>query len=582
MRKDIAIFVMSTFRNKLEDKNKSLIEYSDKNGDFNEICEHTNEAALKYIFWKLNQDNRNLSDVFCFLTDEAQNDFLRFKDLFVKYNFNINAVPLYNNGDIVGSFKSICEMFDVLQRYISENEEVVIHIDITGGPRHSVMLMLALIQMIKFSGAKIGLVIYANVLRKKNQLVMQKGMIEDVGDIMDMFTLTSGAEEFVSIGNVSQIQKYFESNENISWCLNCLLDCMEDFSETIRICGSYNSMIEVLARLSDSIKSYDNFLKENKGSLCEQELFFAKLLPKIKIEYMDIMPDDKKSATPIQIIRWCAKRKFLQQAVVFYTEWLPDYLIKSKLVEVTKKEIIDECEKAKMEWSSWPIHLFRNYVPAKEKSILQQEEVIKITSDKLTYEDLQKLLKSNLSASNILIKVKNKNEKFEEFIRNVIKFEKKTSWSNFSGRIEALDEDNPIKVILKKSAPNNISFKDYLDKRIEALKTASVLILTALKNAGRALSCDLFDLECMDKKENNAEEKGQNRIKAFKQLLKSNSLKTKIPENDLLEFIGQYSEYVNQWRNTFSHAVSKDSDKEKNISITKAILNSIALIDVKQ
>ena len=481
MRKDIAIFVMSTFRNKLEDRNKSLIEYSDKNGDFNEICEHTNEAALKYIFWKLNQDNRNLSDAFCFLTDEAQNDFLRFKDLFVKYNFNINAVPLYNNGDIVGSFKSICEMFDVLQRYISENEEVVIHIDITGGPRHSVMLMLALIQMIKFSGAKIGLVIYANVLRKKNQLVMQKGMIEDVGDIMDMFTLTSGAEEFVSIGNVSQIQKYFESKEKISWCLNCLLDCMEDFSETIRICGSYDSMIEVLARLRESIKNYDNFLKANKGSLCEQELFFAKLLPKIKIEYMDIMPDDKKSATPIQIIRWCAKRKFLQQAVVFYTEWLPDYLIKSKLVEVTKKEIIDECEKAKMEWSSWPIHLFRNYVPAKEKSILQQEEVIKITSDKLTYEDLQKLLKSNLSASKILIKVKNKNEKFEEFIRNVIKFEKKTSWSNFSGRIEALDEDNPIKVILKKSAPNNISFKDYLDKRIEALKTASVLILTALK-----------------------------------------------------------------------------------------------------
>lgn len=582
MRKDIAIFVMSTFRNKLEDKNKSLIEYSDKNGDFNEICEHTNEAALKYIFWKLNQDNKNLSDAFCFLTDEAQNDFLRFKDLFVKYNFNINAVPLYNNGDMVGSFKSICEMFDVLQRYISENEEVVIHIDITGGPRHSVMLMLALIQMIKFSGAKIGLVIYANVLRKKNQLVMQKGMIEDVGDIMDMFTLTSGAEEFVSIGNVSQIQKYFESKEKISWCLNCLLDCMEDFSETIRICGSYDSMIEVLARLRESIKNYDNFLKANKGSLCEQELFFAKLLPKIKIEYMDIMPDDKKSATPIQIIRWCAKRKFLQQAVVFYTEWLPDYLIKSKLVEVTKKEIIDECEKAKMEWSSWPIYLFRSYVIPQKKSVQQQVTSINITSDKLTYEDLQKLLKSNLSASNILIKVKNKNEKFEEFIRNVIKFEKKTSWSNFSGRIEALDEDNPIKVILKKSAPNNISFKDYLDKRIEALKTASVLILTALKNAGRALSCDLFDLECMDKKENNAEEKGQNRIKAFKQLLKSNSLKTKIPENDLLEFIGQYSEYVNQWRNTFSHAVSKDSDKEKNISITKAILNSIALIDVKQ
>lgn len=572
---------MSTFRNKLEDKNKSLIEYSDKNGDFNEICEHTNEAALKYIFWKLNQDNRNLSDVFCFLTDEAQNDFLRFKDLFVKYNFNINAVPLYNNGDIVGSFKSICEMFDVLQRYISENEEVVIHIDITGGPRHSVMLMLALIQMIKFSGAKIGLVIYANVLRKKNQLVMQKGMIEDVGDIMDMFTLTSGAEEFVSIGNVSQIQKYFESKEKISWCLNCLLDCMEDFSETIRICGSYNSMIEVLARLSDSIKSYDNFLKENKGSLCEQELFFAKLLPKIKIEYMDIMPDDKKSATPIQIIRWCAKRKFLQQAVVFYTEWLPDYLIKSKLVEVTKKEIIDECEKAKMEWSSWPIYLFRNYVIPQKKSE-QQVSSINITSDKLTYEDLQKLLKSNLSADEIKVKVKNKNAKFEMFIQNIIKFNKKVTWGNFAQKVKALSDDDPIKRILKKTAPPKVSFTNYLDRRIKELMSATDVILTSMEYSGKALCNELFDLDSINKKVNTPEEKGENRVKTFEDLLKSNSLKTKIPENDLLEFIGQYSEYVNQWRNTFSHAVSKDSDKEKNISITKAILNSIALIDVKQ
>lgn len=581
MEKNIAIFIMSTFRNKLEDKNKSLIEYSDKNGDFNEICEHTNEAALKYIFWKLNQDNRNLSDVFCFLTDEAQNDFLRFKDLFVKYNFNINAVPLYNNGDIVGSFKSICEMFDVLQRYISENEEVVIHIDITGGPRHSVMLMLALIQMIKFSGAKIGLVIYANVLRKKNQLVMQKGMIEDVGDIMDMFTLTSGAEEFVSIGNVSQIQKYFESKEKISWCLNCLLDCMEDFSETIRICGSYNSMIEVLARLSDSIKSYDNFLKENKGSLCEQELFFAKLLPKIKIEYMDIMPHDKKSATPIQIIRWCAKRKFLQQAVVFYTEWLPDYLIKSKLVEVTKKEIIDECEKAKMEWSSWPIYLFRNYVIPQKKSE-QQVSSINITSDKLTYEDLQKLLKSNLSADEIKVKVKNKNAKFEMFIQNIIKFNKKVTWGNFAQKVKALSDDDPIKRILKKTAPPKVSFTNYLDRRIKELMSATDVILTSMEYSGKALCNELFDLDSINKKVNTPEEKGENRVKTFEDLLKSNSLKTKIPENDLLEFIGQYSEYVNQWRNIFSHAVSKDSDKEKNISITKAILNSIALIDVKQ
>lgn len=580
--KDIAIFVMSTFRNKPEDREKSLIEYNDKDGIFSEICEHTNEAALKYISWKLKQDNKNLAAAFGFLTDEAQKDFSRFQALFADYDFNIEQVPLYNNGDLTGSFKSICEMFDVLRGYINENEEVVIHIDITGGPRHSVMLMLALIQMIKFSGAKVGMVIYANVLRKKSQNDMQKGMIEDVGDIMDMFTLISGAEEFASIGNVSQIQKYFEPRGNISWCLNSLLDCMEDFSETIRVCGNYKSMTEALAQLKNNIASYENFLKANAGNLCEQELFFGKLLPTIKNEYADIMPYGGINATPVQIIRWCAKRKFLQQAVVFYTEWLPDYLIDSKLVEVTDSNVSLECEKHKMDWSSWKIYLFKSYTPTKEVAIQQQNKSVEIVADKLNYMDLRKILTANLSINQIAVKVKNKNEKFEVFIENLKKLSKKVTLSNFSQLIKGLNEDNSIKIILKKSAPKNTSFNSYLDKRIHTLFNASDVVLAALLNVNREDVVNLFNLEEVEKEKKSADEKGQSRKEVFVQLLQTGILKTKLPKENLLQFVAQYNEYVGEWRNKFSHAVSEGSDKEKNMSITQAILDSIALIDVKK
>lgn len=195
---------------------------------------------------------------------------------------------------------------------------------------------------------------------------------------------------------------------------------------------------------------------------------------------------------------------------------------------------------------------------------------------------MQKLLKSNLSADEIKVKVKNKNAKFEMFIQNIIKFNKKVTWGNFAQKVKALSDDDPIKRILKKTAPPKVSFTNYLDRRIKELMSATDVILTSMEYSGKALCNELFDLDSINKKVNTPEEKGENRVKTFEDLLKSNSLKTKIPENNLLEFIGQYSEYVNQWRNTFSHAVSKDSDKEKNISITKAILNSIALIDVKQ
>lgn len=572
MGKNIVIFVMSPFRN------NSFISYSDRNRDFQETCEHTNEVSLKYISWKLKQDNKKIDAVYAFVSEEVQNDLERFKSLFRDYDFDIKAIPLYNNGNLSGSFRSISAMADILQDYINNNQaDVCIHIDMTGGPRHAVMLMMALIQMIKFTGAKVGMVTYANILKGKTE-----GIIEETNEIMNMFTLISGAEEFAAFGNVSQIQKYFASREDISWCLNNVLDAMENLSETIKVCGSYESMKNTLADLAENIRMYEKFYWERKDTLSEQELFFGKLLPTIKNEYAEIMPDNGKSATPIQIIRWCARRSFLQQAVVFYTEWLPDYLIKSKLVEITKKEIIEDCEKAKMEWSSWPIYLFRSYVIPPKKSAQQQVVSIDITSDKLTYEDLQMLLKSNLSANEIKARIKNKNEKFEEFIQNIIQFNKKITWENFAQKVKALSNDDPIKRVLKKTAPTNISFTNYLNRRIKELMSATNVILASVEYSGKALCNELFDLDNVNKKVNTPEEKGENRVKTFEDLLNSNALKSKIPERDLLDFVGQYSEYVNQWRNKFSHAVSNNSNKENNLSITQAIINSVNLIELKE
>lgn len=572
MGKNIVIFVMSPFRN------NSFISYSDRNRDFQETCEHTNEVSLKYISWKLKQDNKKIDAVYAFVSEEVQNDLERFKNLFRDYDYYIKAIPLYNNGNLSGSFRSISAMADILQDYINNNQaDVCIHIDMTGGPRHAVMLMMALIQMIKFTGAKVGMVTYANILKGKTE-----GIIEETNEIMNMFTLISGAEEFAAFGNVSQIQKYFASRKDISWCLNNVLDAMENLSETIKVCGSYESMKNTLADLAENIRMYEKFYWERKDTLSEQELFFGKLLPTIKNEYAEIMPDNGKSATPIQIIRWCARRSFLQQAVVFYTEWLPDYLIKSKLVEITKKEIIEDCEKAKMEWSSWPIYLFRSYVIPPKKSAQQQVVSIDITSGKLTYEDLQMLLKSNLSANEIKARIKNKNEKFEEFIQNIIQFNKKITWENFAQKVKALSNDDPIKRVLKKTAPTNISFTNYLNRRIKELMSATNVILASVEYSGKALCNELFDLDNVNKKVNTPEEKGENRVKTFEDLLKSNALKSKIPERDLLDFVGQYSEYVNQWRNKFSHAVSNNSNKENNLSITQAIINSVNLIELKE
>lgn len=68
----------------------------------------------------------------------------------------------------------------------------------------------------------------------------------------------------------------------------------------------------------------------------------------IEKTYADILPKDNKPSSVPAIIKWCAKRDFLQAAITFYTEWIPVYLIENKLVIIKDASIEEECRKIKL------------------------------------------------------------------------------------------------------------------------------------------------------------------------------------------------------------------------------------------
>lgn len=107
-------------------------------------------------------------------------------------------------------------------------------------------------------------------------------------------------------------------------------------------------MTNVLSLLNDSLKIYKRIIKSKSNRLSEQELFFAKLILVIEKTYADILPKDNKPSSVPAIIKWCAKRDFLQAAITFYTEWIPVYLIENKLVIIKDASIEEECRKIKL------------------------------------------------------------------------------------------------------------------------------------------------------------------------------------------------------------------------------------------
>lgn len=572
MVKNIVLFIMSLYRDDSVEK-----EYTDDSNLFKANCKHTNETALKYIAWKLNQEQQQIDEIYACISEQVRETSLdKFKELIQDeyYKDKIIDVPLYNNGEMKGSFKSISEMFDKLQAYKEKNPDdtVVIHVDMTGGLRHASMLMLALIRMLKYIGMELGLVLYVNFNTAK---------IENASDIMDMFTLLGGAEEFNSFGSVNQIQNYFDKLNSkklrtSSSALELLLEEMRDFSEAIKVCTNYKDMTNVLSLLNDSLKIYKRIIKSKSNRLSEQELFFAKLILVIEKTYADILPKDNKPSSVPAIIKWCAKRDFLQAAITFYTEWIPVYLIENKLVIIKDASIEEECRKNKA-WSNWQVSFFKNYRMSQSSQIKLED----VEEYELTYSTVRGLIESDLSANKILGKVKDKNKKFSDFLKETIDFIKKTTRYRFYKAVVNLSNNSILKQILRESMPKNENdFEVYLTRRlIKENSNLEAVVLNSVKGIEKNRVREIFDLK--EDKKLTTVEKSKERREMFKEMLEKNIIETKLPKERLLQFVEEYSNYVNDWRNQVSHANSLAASRESNFDIAQAIINSVNLIDEK-
>ena len=590
MSKNFVIFSMSPFRG-----NKTF-KFTADNSKFIVETTHTNETALKYIDWKLKQQNQQIDDVFAFVTDEVYaKDLSKFKELFQDYNFTIHDVPLLNNGDLQGSFASISTMFNVLEKHIDHDpSDIVIHFDMTGGLRHGAMLMLALIQMLNYRGFKIGMLLYSNLDFKTFN-----NKIEDASKLLQMYTLIGGAKEFTSFGSVEQLKTYFEDKlDIISSPLKDLLNTMEQLSETIRVCVNFTDMSSVLFSLKQKLETYTQYLAEcDNKDINEYELFFSKFITNIENEYSPILPQDDNSINLPKLIKWCAERGFLQQSIIFYTEWLPEYLTDSGLIHVDP-DIREYCLKIKEDWRSWQCSFLRSYTPKQNllpEENTAKEKALQFDPKYLKYNEVRYMVNEQIKKSRSIYTLKKKygkkNAKFDLFLQQIIDFMQDTNEQNFVDKVLKLDKDSFIYILLYKSKPQDNEFQSFLTVRLRRCNSIPDLIIAALNSVPKNELIDMFDLA--DKHKSATDNSSTNTVdiqkldknalkqkEYFKILLDNGQILSRLSEDKLLNFVYDYNIYVKQWRNQISHANSSSTDKQQNKNIVDAIVSSVNLLNL--
>lgn len=543
LTRNIVIFFMSIFRD-----NAVSTVYSDESGLFKAECLHTNETALKYIEWKLASANERIDAVYAIVSKEvAGSGFQRFKEIFKDRDFKIVPVPLQDNGSLEGSFSSICDMYDMLEKELAGNCRIRVHLDMTGGFRHSNVLMLAMLRLMQYAGAESGIVTYTNY---------QNRIVEEAGDLIDIFSLLGGAEEFASFGNVEQIQRYFRKIPDKSIYLENLLNQMQNYSDAIRVCSQFEDVSEALNMLKQSVELYKNML--NMGiSICEQEKLFAKLLPVIEKDYADVLAAPDSLQRVPYIIRWCAGKGLLQQAYTMYTEWLPVYFTECGIIKIINNNVTKECLASGKMWSNWQTHLLRNYRP----DVYGSE-----AAGELLYEDFRRYTDSDKSAAELQNMLKGRNAAVDSFFQHLMEFSLQASFNNPLKLLKQLPEDDLIKMIVKASAPGNKPFGLFVEDRLKKTGSMDRFIITCIRMVPRNYITQWFGLSYDDKNP-------ASRREYFKMMLKHGDIKTCIGEEKLLKIVADYSDIVKR-RNSFNHAVVSQNELAGEKSFTEMIISN--------
>ena len=345
------------------DKDKKLIstEYAAE-GIGKVSCVQTNAAAVKFLMRKLAANGEALDTIFVFSTartrepvsyrpgdglpmqerpmqreifeEDIQAEFpqLQGRVKYVEYNEMCQADATIDN--VMGMVEA------VRSQVAGSAGDWTLYTDLTGGMRHAAVLMLSVLHMLKYSGIEIGQAIYASYFRGD----ISRNRIEDVSSIHRMFELVSSTDSCINFASMREVEKYFAAvpEREISKRLRDLLISMQEFSDAVKICRTGRFELS-LKKLAASLQAFKNY--QGKSA---QEQLFAQVLETVERDYGDII---KAEPSRIDIIRWCVKKGFLQQAMTLFTEWMPGELVKRKLYypsPVYDFEIRETCQKSDM------------------------------------------------------------------------------------------------------------------------------------------------------------------------------------------------------------------------------------------
>lgn len=219
-----------------------------------------------------------------------------------------------------------------------------LYVDATGGIRAADMVLSQIVQLLQHDGMKVEKILYSDYQREKDI----PNRIFNIASLTSLSRLIAGADAFVRYGSSLALEEYFDydyesdagQSKELSEPLRKLLHAMHRYSDVMQIC-QVNEIRNVLVDLKHAL---DEFSQHTIAEESLKERAFALMLDTIKKAYRGILKyaEGEEATLYYEMIRWCLKNGFTQQAMTLYVEWMPVYLEEKRVFYPVWREVMEK------------------------------------------------------------------------------------------------------------------------------------------------------------------------------------------------------------------------------------------------
>ena len=437
-----------------------------------------------------------------------------------------------------------------------------LYVDVTGGIRSAGMILSQIVQLLQHDGMTVEKILYSDYQKAENI----PSRLFNITALTSLSQLIAGANAFVKYGSSLTLEEYFdydyENNASgayeLSEPLKKLLHAMHRYSDVMQIC-----QVDAIKSVLEDLKhALDEFSQHNIAADSLKEKAFSLMLDTIKKAYEDILKyaEDEEAALYYEMIRWCLKNGFTQQAMTLYVEWMPVYLEEKRVFYPVWREMMQA-------------RMVDAVNPSWQKTVLDFCSKALYLREKQTY----CLKKLSAAVENIKEKRENPLAELEERIpakgREVLQMlldqreniEKMGAAKNIKEYIEKLPELKKLyEEIMKYSTPDQAGWKDF--EKVLHDKAGMENTCNALRGMRVDGACEIYGLgqdlskKALPKKSETPEE----RAAEFKVLLDEDILRTDYAMEDVLALVADYRR-IRRARNGINHAgnIKSTGNKKK-------------------